>query len=329
LPRQRYPSDDRRRKQRPHVKIHLSIRGHPRYGHVFRDPELRGFYVGVLVLAGERFAARRHDRVWLSSSDATWITGRERSRSAWIVLERLFVEMGWRVCWEAAADLQRPSSDPAADLQRPSSGTARTLQSIRSVLVEVRNFTDKQGYASATPHVATDTPHPSKEPRNQGTEEPIPSAESAPQKTPDKPAPAQWTLDLSDLLIEKVKPVPGARIPPGARARWAREIELLVRETTSLSTLDLDKPRIAEIRRGIEWAFSPANLGVEFEVVIRSGRSLREKWTKLCEAKKRTGRRSNGSGKKLCEMTPGTREYCIQSGTPYNEDDDPTQGVTT
>lgn len=97
--------------------------------------------------------------------------------------------------------------------------------------------------------------------------------------------PSDWSLSCSDLLIELLEPVPGAVIPRGARASWAREIERLVGECPELQANGVKPPE--HIQGAIRWALGPQNLGQEYEVVIRSGRALREKWPKLRAAAKR------------------------------------------
>ena len=47
------------------------------------------------------------------------------------------------------------------------------------------------------------------------------------------------------------------------------------------------EPLGEKIEVAIVWALGPENLGREYEVVIRSGRSLREKWPKLVAAARR------------------------------------------
>jgi hypothetical protein len=114
---------------------------------------------------------------------------------------------------------------------------------------------------------------------------PIPKPNKKESRQAATPPPADWSLALSELLVELVTPVPGARIPQGARARWAREIEALAREAPELranGTSPADK-----IEAAIRWAFGPENLGLEYEVVIRSGGALREKWPKLVNAARR------------------------------------------
>ncbi len=100
-----------------------------------------------------------------------------------------------------------------------------------------------------------------------------------------KPLPPDWALNCAELLIDLVRPVPGARIPRGARVNWAKEIAAIPREVPSLTGEDAAK----QIEAGIRWALGPDNLGQEFEVVIRSGSSLRKKWPQLVQAAKRKG----------------------------------------
>jgi hypothetical protein len=102
---------------------------------------------------------------------------------------------------------------------------------------------------------------------------------TAPRTPRSGPAISDWSLRCSDLLIELLQPVPGARIPPGARQRWAREVERLAREAPELAANEADPGE--KIERAIRWALGPENLGGEFEVVIRSGDSLRKKWPQL------------------------------------------------
>lgn len=96
-------------------------------------------------------------------------------------------------------------------------------------------------------------------------------------------------LRLSELLIELLREVPGATIPRGSRSRWAREIEALVRQAPELATNGSGPWE--HIEAAIRWALGPDNLGREFEVVIRSGKSLREKWPSLVAAARRHQRR--------------------------------------
>jgi len=75
----------------------------------------------------------------------------------------------------------------------------------------------------------------------------------------------------------------------GWRNRWAKEIEAMPREIPELSALPPDECA-ARIEFLIRWALGPANLGQEYEVVIRSGASLREKYPKLVAGSRRKAR---------------------------------------
>ncbi len=79
MSRQRYPSDEIRIKQRPHVKIHLSLRGHRKTSSHFDSAEFRGQYLALMMTAAERFAARDGGTLHLSRTDIAWISGKRRA----------------------------------------------------------------------------------------------------------------------------------------------------------------------------------------------------------------------------------------------------------
>jgi len=209
MARRRYQSDEVRRKQPRHVKVHTSMVGHPRYGHVYQDLELRGMWLGVLIAAFDHFAAKRDDQVWLSSKDALAITGRDQARAAWIVLHRLFVAMDWRVAWLTKGLLSAGSVDLAEELRRPCAASPQELRSIRGALVEVRNFAKKQGLDSAL-HT----------PPNAEYQVPIPlRAEAVASRAPHAPASAAPRAPSE----EEERDVPGwVRARRAARHRLRR-----------------------------------------------------------------------------------------------------------
>lgn len=112
-----------------------------------------------------------------------------------------------------------------------------------------------------------------------------------------------WALSCSEILIELLRCTEGARIPRGAHDRWASEIAAIPREVPSLSANGADPA--PHIEAGIRWALGPENLGREYEVVIRSGKALREKWPKLVAAARRY--RERGRGKR--EMDAWVKSY--------------------
>jgi len=91
--------------------------------------------------------------------------------------------------------------------------------------------------------------------------------------------------ECADVLKARLRDVPGATISPRARESWAAEISRLVREAPELHANGREWK--ADIIAGVEWALGPENLGQPYEVVIRSGKSLREKWPKLRAAMNR------------------------------------------
>jgi hypothetical protein len=128
--------------------------------------------------------------------------------------------------------------------------------------------------------------------RRNSDETPSPNPNPNPNPTPKKKTrasrspPSKGALECADLLIELLGPVPGARIPKGARFQWAHEIIRLTSECPELWQKDNGTPW-ENIKGGIRWALGPQNLGQEYEVVIRSGKALREKWPKLRAASMR------------------------------------------
>jgi hypothetical protein len=166
MARPKYPSDEAR-KQRPHVKVHLSCRSHPRYGEVFEDPEARGIVCGLWLLAVQYHAAQTGDEVALGLGDLVWLTGRAQRAHALGALRAVCERMEYAVRDEG-----------------------------KRVLVRVRNLQRKQGF---TPRATAEPPQPdyaSEEPKNQGTEEPTlrgpapPAARSrgSASKTPVEPS---------------------------------------------------------------------------------------------------------------------------------------------
>lgn len=80
MARQRYESDEKRIKRPAGAVVATSILNpspeHPEQSEVFDDPELRGIWTGLLVLAVQAFAGRTEDRVTLSRGQVAWLTGR-------------------------------------------------------------------------------------------------------------------------------------------------------------------------------------------------------------------------------------------------------------
>jgi hypothetical protein len=147
MPRERFPSDDKRLKQRPHVKVHLSWPTHPRYAHVYADRNLRAVVLGVWVVAARAHVSATNDEVTMLMSQVMELTACNHPPAALQLLRRTCAAMGWTM--------------------RQESGCGGVV-----VVVGVRNFARKQGFRSANGVDGPRSTHASEEPKNQGTEEP-------------------------------------------------------------------------------------------------------------------------------------------------------------
>lgn len=132
MARARFPSDEHR--TRPYVRVHLTIRNHPSYGHVFDDPMLRGMWLGMLVVARSAYAGATDDTVTLSAADVCWITGTTELRYGLPRLRKLCAAMHWRLTGEAPVKHRR------------STGEALVTRRWKA---EIRNFQRKQAPHSA------------------------------------------------------------------------------------------------------------------------------------------------------------------------------------
>src|SRR5688572_7126252 len=109
--RPRYPSDDARKRQKPHVKVHLSIANHPSYGHVFADPLLRGAIIGIWVIAARAHISATNDELTLTPADILWITGKDRMVDGAKLLRRCCEAVAYptRICCDQHANCERSS----------------------------------------------------------------------------------------------------------------------------------------------------------------------------------------------------------------------------
>jgi hypothetical protein len=153
--RRKFPSDELRRKTRPHVKVHLTCRSHPRYGDVFEKPEDRGIAWGLWFLGVQYFAPNDDDQVTLGRGDLTWLTGRSQWASALNALRTLCERLEYPVSVHG-----------------------------QRVTVTIRNLQRKQGLDSALRIGATRTPH-SPEPEEYDYEYAERVGAAKPPHTPD------------------------------------------------------------------------------------------------------------------------------------------------
>lgn len=147
----------------------------------------------------------------------------------------------------------------------------------------------------AAPSVTPPPPPPQdaeeKTPRSRSGPAPRNDADPSRKPEPRRAPPAAWALRCAGTLGTLLRDVPGARLPRGWEARWARELEALAREAPDLADLP-ETEREARVDAAIRWVLGPENLGREFEVIVRSGRALREKWPRVVAAARRARRDS-------------------------------------
>lgn len=195
MSRPRYPSDEKRKKQRPHVKIHLSVLSHRKTVGHFDQPEFRGQFLGLMMLAAERFAARLNGELHLSLRDIKWITGRSRADHASLSMCKLLDQLEY----------------------------VYSLNDV-SWVIQIPKFAKKQGYgprsASMPPHDSADSgsPQGTKEPRNQRTKEP-----------PGRKPPSADAVACAYELARTVKGIQPSRKPPPSLDPWARTYEKTLR----------------------------------------------------------------------------------------------------
>lgn len=236
MPRERYASDDARLKVRPHVKVHLTTRSHARTVGAWSDPEMRGMIVGLWQLAAEAFAGRTADTVHLGITDVAWITGKRRRDVALTSLQRLADVMGYSL--ELRGDV---------------------------AVIQIRNFSKKQGFNSAARGVTPAAPPPSDsdsdtDTHTEGREESAPAetASAAPPapkaKRPREPKPippeaVQFATDFLDGLRARHPGFQG----PATLATWSREARLM-----------LEQRPLEEARDLAQWLFEDSGRDAEF-----------------------------------------------------------------
>lgn len=252
MTRKRYPSDEKR--ARPYVRVHLTIRNHPKYAHVFADAQLRSTWLGVLVVARGAFAGETGDEVTLGVGDVCWITDTREIRYGLPRLRKLCAAMGWQLTGGAPAVRQRVASD---------SPTGRQWK------VKVRNYKRKQGVRSATPA-------PPIPPTDTDTEK----RESAPKRRSSTTVPPDAESFAEDFRKALVARREGFKEPtPSALDRWRHAARLM---------LSADGREIDEARTLAGWLFNDPSSDADFwRGVVLSVTKFRAKYDQMLAQSKR------------------------------------------
>ena len=101
------------------------------------------------------------------------------------------------------------------------------------------------------------------------------------KRTVGKP-PSETAYRCSALLIEYLDGVPGATINRNSPTNWAKQIDLLFNEMSSIPIV-----REAEVMAAIAWVLDPKQMGGEYAIVVRSGYALRKKYPNIVAAMNR------------------------------------------
>lgn len=305
-PRPTYPSDERRRKTRPHVRVLLGARHHRIMAPAFASREDRALLVGLWMVSMEAHATATGNIVTLTHADLCWIADRQQPPAALRALAGTCARVGYKLwvhgrgepvpSWrELRADLarapRRPGADPTRAPRGPGADPAPLPRQFGAVSIHVRKLAEKQGLGSAdrgevrvatsaseVPSPRTEDPSPSKS-RTPPADAGSGASHSTPRGTPQTPKPMPAEAErLARLLADCA----AARLGEAARPRryrpWAEEVRKLHR--------DGDGPSWADIEAAIRWLYSEANEG-QYRVEVQSGRALREKWPRVVAAMQR------------------------------------------
>lgn len=237
-------------RQKPHFKIRCSIQNHPKMQGLYEDDAMLAMYVRIGILAVERFADRRGDRIYLSSSDLKRITGVDSVQNALRKLSRLVSIdpslLGER--WSQAAHT-RSTRTPLG-----------LLKDGAWYVLSMPNFAQKQGFAGAkrsangseTVHSASATATSEEEGESDALEA-RPTRRSKqlklvtlkPEPKPLPPEVIAFTADFEKALVithDGFKPPTEA-----TRAAWLREADRMLR---------LDGRTLQEVRSVAAWLFT-------------------------------------------------------------------------
>jgi len=216
MSRPRYPSDEKRRTSRPHVKIHLTAKTHRRTVGIFADPAQRGMLMGLWLHAVQSFAPNTGGVVHLSRADVAWISGRTHPKHSLNSLRTICELMEYPLRVEG-----------------------------RTVVVTIRNLQRKQGFNSPLRDGVGRTPLPSEA-------EAEAEAEVKSRKPPKRePRPrieiSDEARDLTKRLAEAVSKAHPHATVPGNLTAWERQMDAMMR---------IDNRSANEVARLCVWLFS-------------------------------------------------------------------------
>jgi len=137
-------------------------------------------------------------------------------------------------------------------------------------------------------------PGPKEHPKSPPPAAPVSSSTRSKPKLKPNPPPG-WAFAVVDVLESELQSVEGAAFPKGWRLRSAKAIAEMPECAPELGQLfeaSGEKALIDRLVIAVRWAMSPANRDSGYEVEIRSGADLRNKWPQLTNAARRNARAS-------------------------------------
>jgi hypothetical protein len=118
----------------PYVRVYWSIRNpaNPDQVRVFASPELRGIWVGLLLIAISAHAGKTGNQVTISGADLHWITGRKQYPQQLAALSRVTSPLGYelREMRGGAAQVHIPNFARDQGLVRTAPGERRQSRSV-------------------------------------------------------------------------------------------------------------------------------------------------------------------------------------------------------
>lgn len=172
MSRPRFESDERwnddRRKVKPHVKIHLSVAGHPRTQAIWPDNDLFACWNRILHAGSRQGSAHTADVIYVNERQALELAGKTRIDAALRLIRRVADHEDWTLVLDPRSARRWP------DVGRTSAGRSPDVQRMLAerppdfLAIHVRNLADKQGTPPRKPRsdsadsAVLPTPHSSK-----------------------------------------------------------------------------------------------------------------------------------------------------------------------
>lgn len=160
MPRPEYPSDEKRRKNKPAVRVHHSVESHPRMAAIYGDNDLLATWLRIMIASSKAHIGKTGDRLTITRSAAAPLGGRETTAGGRRHLLAVAAALSWEV-----------------------------RETPTSITIGVRNFARKQGFDSAACGVVAEhalrTPHPSES----ESESESKRTDSVPTERPESPIP--------------------------------------------------------------------------------------------------------------------------------------------